>query len=82
MGLKLTQLASVAERVDQLKRLVAFRVTKVEITAEADTPRACLLFNEKIATKGRPVLRRLRARDAGPDRHRHRQAATRCASTG
>ena len=27
-----------------------FRVTKVEIAAEADSPRACLRFNEKIAT--------------------------------
>src|SRR6266849_6421131 len=50
-GLALTRSANVAERVDQLRRLVAFRVTKVEITAEADTPRACLRFNEKIATR-------------------------------
>src|SRR5216683_2668004 len=49
-GLALTRSANVAERVEQLHRLVAFRVTKVEITAEADTPRACLRFNEKIAT--------------------------------
>ncbi len=49
-GLALTRSANVAERVEQLRRLVAFRVTKVEITAEADTPRACLRFNEKIAT--------------------------------
>lgn len=48
-GLKLTQSPAVAERVAQLKRLVAFRVTKVEIAAEADSPRACLRFNEKIA---------------------------------
>ena len=32
-------------------RLVAFRVTKVEVQAEADTARACLRLNEKIATK-------------------------------
>ena len=51
-GLALTQSAAVAERVEQLKRLVAFRVTKVEIEAEAEAPRACLRFNEKIATKG------------------------------
>ncbi len=50
-GLALTGSASVAERVEQLKRLVLFRVTKVEIAAEADMPRACLRFNEKIATK-------------------------------
>src|SRR5260370_36931773 len=49
-GLALTRSANVAERVEQLRRLVAFRVTKVEITAEADTPRACLRFNEKIAS--------------------------------
>jgi hypothetical protein len=51
MGLASTQSPAVAERVDQLKRLVAFRVTKVDIAAEADSPRACLRFNEKIATK-------------------------------
>src|SRR5712692_691610 len=34
-GLALTSSAAVAERVDQLRRLVAFRVTKVEIAAEA-----------------------------------------------
>jgi alpha-2-macroglobulin len=50
-GLGFTKSAPIAERVDQLRRLVAFRVTKVEIAAEADTPRACLRFNEKIATK-------------------------------
>ena len=50
VGLALTKSAAIAERVDQLRRLVAFRVTKVEIAAEADAPRACLRFNEKIAT--------------------------------
>ena len=50
-GLALTQSAPVAERVEQLKRLVAFGVTKVEIAAEADSPRACLRFNEKIAAR-------------------------------
>lgn len=50
-GLALTQSAPVAERVEQLKRLVAFRVTKVQVEAESDSPRACLHFNEKIATK-------------------------------
>jgi alpha-2-macroglobulin len=50
-GLAFTKSATVAERVEQLKRLVAFRVTKVEIAAEADSPRACLRFNEKIAAR-------------------------------
>src|SRR5438067_1952047 len=50
-GLALTKAPAVAERVDQLKRLVAFRVTKVDVQAEADTPRACLQLNEKIAPK-------------------------------
>jgi len=49
-GLLFTKAAAVDERVEQLRRLVAFRVTKVEISAEADAPRACLRFNEKIAT--------------------------------
>src|SRR5712691_2175826 len=49
-GLTFTKAAAVDERVDQLRRLVAFRVTKVDISAEADAPRACLRFNEKIAT--------------------------------
>jgi tetratricopeptide (TPR) repeat protein len=49
-GLALTRSAAIAERVDQLRRLVAFRVAKVEIAAEGDSPRACLRFNEKIAT--------------------------------
>src|SRR5262249_33167326 len=51
-GLALTQSPSVEERVAQLQRLVAFRVTKVQLEAEGETPRACLRFNEKIATKG------------------------------
>src|SRR5947207_3966405 len=50
-GLALTKAPAVAERAEQLKRLVAFRVTKVDIQAEADTPRACLRMNEKIAPK-------------------------------
>jgi len=50
-GLALTPSAPVAERVAQLKRLVAFRVTKVEVEAEADVARACLRLNEKIAAK-------------------------------
>src|SRR5215472_13360558 len=51
-GLKLTQSPSVAERAEQLRRLVAFRVTKVEVRAESDWGRACLRFNEAITTKG------------------------------
>ena len=35
----------------QLRRLVVFRVTKVEVQAEANEARACLRFNEPIATK-------------------------------
>jgi uncharacterized protein YfaS (alpha-2-macroglobulin family) len=50
-GLRLAQSASVAERVAQLKRLVAFRVTKVTIATESASPRACLRFNEEIATR-------------------------------
>ena len=51
-GLALTQSAAIAERVAQLKRLVAFRVTKVQVEAESEAPQACLRFNEKIAVKG------------------------------
>ncbi len=50
-GLGFTKSDAVSERIGQLKRLVAFRVTKVDIEAEADAPRACLRFNEKIATR-------------------------------
>src|SRR2546428_11580310 len=50
-GGAVTRSPAVAERIEQLKRLVAFRVTKVEIQAEADTARACLRLNEKIAAK-------------------------------
>ncbi len=50
-GLALTQSASIAERVEQLRRLVAFRVTKVELAAEGESPRVCLRFNEKIASR-------------------------------
>src|ERR1700726_697421 len=50
-GLGFPRLTAIAERVEELRRLVAFRVTKVEVQAEADTARACLRFNEKIATK-------------------------------
>jgi uncharacterized protein YfaS (alpha-2-macroglobulin family) len=50
-GLAFTRLPAVAERAEELRRLVAFRVTKVEVEAEADAARACLRFNEQIATK-------------------------------
>jgi hypothetical protein len=49
--LGLTRLPAIAERAEELRRLVAFRVTKVEVQAESDTARACLRFNEQIATK-------------------------------
>src|SRR3954471_402760 len=51
-GLALTPSTSVAERVEQLKRLVAFRVTKVQVDAESEAPQACLRFNEQISVKG------------------------------
>src|SRR5947209_17217000 len=50
-GLKFTQSPSVAERAEQLRRLVAFRITKVDVQAEAEWGRACLRFNETIAQK-------------------------------
>jgi len=51
-GVTFTQSQGVATRIDQLKVLVAFRVIKVEVQAEADVARTCLRFNEPIATKG------------------------------
>src|SRR5262245_57105668 len=51
-GLTFTRLPAIAERAEQLRRLVAFRVTKVETQAEAEAGRVCLRFNEKIGTKG------------------------------
>src|SRR6516225_1950587 len=50
-GLAFTRLTAIAERAEELRRLVAFRVTKVEVQAEADVARACLRFNQQIATK-------------------------------
>src|SRR6516164_9806970 len=50
-GLAFTRLTAIAERAEELRRLVAFRVTKVEVQAEADAARACLRFNEQIAAK-------------------------------
>ncbi|MBV9200116.1 MAG: hypothetical protein JOY83_10365, partial [Alphaproteobacteria bacterium] len=50
-GLQFTQSAAIAERAEQLRRLVAFRVTKVDVQAEAEWGRACLKFNEDIARK-------------------------------
>src|SRR5215469_4862406 len=50
-GLQFTRLPSIVERAEELRRLVAFRVTKVEVEAEAEWGRACLRFNEPIATK-------------------------------
>ncbi len=51
-GLGLTQSTGVTTRVEQLKVLVSFRVIKVQVEAEADVARACLRFNEPVATKG------------------------------
>src|SRR5258708_11212410 len=51
-GLNFTRLPAIAERAEELRRLVAFRVTKVEVQAEAEWGRACLRFNEAIGTKG------------------------------
>jgi alpha-2-macroglobulin len=51
-GLGFTRLPAIAERAEELRRLVAFRVTKVEVQAEAEWGRACLRFNEPIGTKG------------------------------
>ena len=50
-GLAFTHLPAVTERAAELRRLVAFRVTKVEVQGEADEARACLRFNEQIAAK-------------------------------
>src|SRR5271168_3211608 len=51
-GLNFTQLPAIAERAEELRRLVAFRITKVEIQGEAEWGRACLRFNETIEHKG------------------------------
>src|SRR6516225_3243070 len=51
-GLAFTQLPAIAERAEELRRLVAFRVTKVEVQAESEWGRACLRFNEAITAKG------------------------------
>ncbi|MBV8130934.1 MAG: hypothetical protein JO282_00275 [Alphaproteobacteria bacterium] len=50
-GLGFTRLSPIVERAEELRRLVAFRVTKVEVQAEAEAARACLRFNEQIATR-------------------------------
>src|SRR6516162_9145975 len=50
-GLGFTHLPAIAERADELRRLVAFRVAKVEVQAEADEARACLRFNEQVSAK-------------------------------
>src|SRR6266478_219653 len=51
-GLTFTQSPAIAERAEELRRLVAFRVTKVDVQAEAESGRACFRFNETIARKG------------------------------
>src|SRR6516164_5837390 len=50
-GLAFTHLPAVTERAAELRRLVAFRVTKVEVQGEADEARACLRFNEQVSAK-------------------------------
>src|SRR5439155_20978443 len=50
-GLGFTRLSAIVERVEELRRLVAFRVTKVEVQAEADAARACLRFNGRVGTR-------------------------------
>ncbi|HVC51463.1 MAG TPA: MG2 domain-containing protein [Stellaceae bacterium] len=49
-GLAINPSPAVAERVTQLERLAAYRVTKVEIQSEADVPSVCLRLNEPIST--------------------------------
>ena len=51
-GLNFTWLPAIAERTEELRRLVAFRVTKVEVQAEGEWGRACLRFNEMVEHKG------------------------------
>src|ERR1700731_3784135 len=51
-GLAFTRLPAIAERAEELRRLVAFRVTKVEVQAEAEWGRACLRFNQTVEHKG------------------------------
>ena len=50
-GLGFTHLPAIAERAEELRRLVAFRVTKIEVQAEAEAARACLRFNEQVSAK-------------------------------
>ncbi|HEX5318023.1 MAG TPA: alpha-2-macroglobulin [Stellaceae bacterium] len=51
-GLALSNSPVIAERIAQLERLTAYRVTKVQVESEADVPNICLRLNDKIATKG------------------------------
>jgi hypothetical protein len=51
-GLKFTQSSPIADRAEQLRRLVAFHVTKVDVQAEAEWGRACVRFTENMASKG------------------------------
>ncbi len=51
-GLAFTRLPAISERAEQLRRLVLFRVTKIEVQAEADQARACLRFNEPVGSRG------------------------------
>ena len=69
-GLGLTHLSAIADRAEELRRLVAFRITKVEVQAEADEARASLRFNEQIAAKA-DISYGAFVRSK-PRRHRHR----------
>ena len=51
-GLAFTRLPAIFERAEQLRRLVLFRVTKIEVQAEADQARACLRFNKPVGSRG------------------------------
>src|SRR5438128_2539773 len=51
-GLAFTRLSAIAERAEELRRLVAFRVTKIEVQAEAEAGRTCVRFKEAVLTKG------------------------------
>jgi len=71
-GLTFAKSAGITERVAQLKALVAFRVVKVEVEAEADAARACLRFNEPVGTKGDISYGSYVRHHPGARRHRHR----------
>ena len=63
---------AIAERAEELRRLVAFRVTKVEIQAEAEWGARLPALQRADRHKRRYLLRRLCAQPAAARRHRHR----------